>query len=129
VRRCNLSPELSFRFDSRSSHSGFVHGREFRSRSGSRGGDYCFTGDIGRGARSNPSHPEKWFTPGPPRVKLADLVCDDESTYGNRTHPKEDPLPELARLIKTTAERGGSIVVPAFAIERHAEVSLHPQAP
>jgi metallo-beta-lactamase family protein len=41
-----------------------------------------------------------------------------ESTYGNRTHPKEDPMPELAGLIKATAERGGSVIVPAFAIER-----------
>jgi predicted metal-dependent RNase len=41
-----------------------------------------------------------------------------ESTYGNRTHPKEDPMPELAELITATARRGGSVVVPAFAIER-----------
>ena len=41
-----------------------------------------------------------------------------ESTYGNRRHPKEDPLPELARLITVTANRGGSVIVPAFAIER-----------
>jgi metallo-beta-lactamase family protein len=41
-----------------------------------------------------------------------------ESTYGNRAHPKEDPLPELARLITATAQRGGSVIVPAFAVER-----------
>ena len=33
-------------------------------------------------------------------------------------HPKEDPMPELAALIRATAERGGSVIVPAFAIER-----------
>jgi metallo-beta-lactamase family protein len=33
-------------------------------------------------------------------------------------HPKEDPLPELARLITNTAKRGGSVIVPTFAIER-----------
>jgi len=41
-----------------------------------------------------------------------------ESTYGNRAHPKEDPLPELAELISDIAKRGGSVLVPAFAIER-----------
>jgi metallo-beta-lactamase family protein len=41
-----------------------------------------------------------------------------ESTYGNREHPKNDPRPELAAVIRQTVERGGSIVVPAFAVER-----------
>ena len=41
-----------------------------------------------------------------------------ESTYGNRLHPVEDPMPELAALISATARRGGSVVIPAFAIER-----------
>src|SRR4051812_6402101 len=41
-----------------------------------------------------------------------------ESTYGNRQHPTEDPRPALAGLIRHTVERGGSVVVPAFAVER-----------
>ena len=41
-----------------------------------------------------------------------------ESTYGNRKHPDTDPRPELARLIRETVQRGGSVVVPAFAVER-----------
>ena len=41
-----------------------------------------------------------------------------ESTYGNRQHPTEDPLRELTALIRDTAGRGGSVIVPAFAIER-----------
>jgi metallo-beta-lactamase family protein len=41
-----------------------------------------------------------------------------ESTYGNRLHPHEDPRPELAALIRTTVQRGGSVVVPSFAVER-----------
>ncbi len=41
-----------------------------------------------------------------------------ESTYGNRKHPDTDPRPELARLIRETIQRGGSVVVPAFAVER-----------
>ena len=41
-----------------------------------------------------------------------------ESTYGNRLHPHTDPRPELAALIRTTLQRGGTVVVPSFAVER-----------
>jgi metallo-beta-lactamase family protein len=54
---------------------------------------------------------------GPQEGETADLLVM-ESTYGNRNHPKEDPLPELAELIRDTAKRGGSVIVPAFAVER-----------
>jgi metallo-beta-lactamase family protein len=75
-----------------------------------------FTGDIGR-VRDQKVAPGKVVHSGPAEGELADLVVM-ESTYGNRTHPKEDPLPELATLITATGQRGGSVVVPAFAIER-----------
>ena len=75
-----------------------------------------FTGDIGR-VRDQKIAPGKVVHSGPAEGEIADLVVM-ESTYGNRTHPKEDPLPELATLITATAQRGGSVVVPAFAIER-----------
>lgn len=41
-----------------------------------------------------------------------------ESTYGNRTHENIDPKDRLAEIINTTAERGGKIIIPAFAIGR-----------
>jgi len=41
-----------------------------------------------------------------------------ESTYGNRVHPHEDVRPQLAQIINDAVHRGGSIVVPAFAVER-----------
>src|SRR5579864_5600494 len=75
-----------------------------------------FTGDIGR-VRDHKVAPGKVVHSGPQEGEIADVVVM-ESTYGNRAHPKEDPLPELAGLIRETARRGGSIVVPAFAIER-----------
>ena len=75
-----------------------------------------FTGDIGR-VRDHTVAPGKVVHSGPEEGELADLVVM-ESTYGNRSHPKEDPLPELAALISDTARRGGSVIVPAFAIER-----------
>jgi metallo-beta-lactamase family protein len=54
---------------------------------------------------------------GPQEGEAADVVVM-ESTYGNRKHPDTDPRPELARLIRETIQRGGSVVVPAFAVER-----------
>jgi metallo-beta-lactamase family protein len=54
---------------------------------------------------------------GPQEGEVADLLVM-ESTYGNRRHPTDDPRPQLAELIQQTARRGGSIIVPAFAVER-----------
>ena len=75
-----------------------------------------FTGDIGR-VHDHKVAPGKVVHYGPQEGETADLVVM-ESTYGNRAHPKEDPSPELAKLIIATAGRGGSVIVPAFAIER-----------
>ena len=69
-----------------------------------------FSGDLGR-----PAHPIL-IPPGP--VPAADVVVV-ESTYGNRDHePVEDAENRLADLIRRTAHRGGSVVIPAFAVDR-----------
>ncbi len=75
-----------------------------------------FTGDIGR-VRDNQVAPGKVLHTGPAAMPTPDVLVM-ESTYGNREHPHTDPRPELARLVRQTAERGGSVVVPAFAVER-----------
>ncbi len=71
-----------------------------------------FTGDIGR-VLDHKVAPGKVVHSGPAEGENADLVVM-ESTYGNRTHPKDDPLPELAALITAAAsarrQRGGSRV-------------------
>jgi metallo-beta-lactamase family protein len=41
-----------------------------------------------------------------------------ESTYGDRLHEDTSPLVELARVINESSERGGVLVIPAFAIGR-----------
>lgn len=41
-----------------------------------------------------------------------------ESTYGNRLHDRANPKERLAEIINATAERGGKIVIPAFAVGR-----------
>ena len=75
-----------------------------------------FTGDIGR-VRDNNVAPGKVVRSGPTEGETADLLVM-ESTYGNRQHPTDDPRPKLAEIIRQTVQRGGSVVVPAFAVER-----------
>ncbi|KGP62541.1 mRNA 3'-end processing factor [Legionella norrlandica] len=41
-----------------------------------------------------------------------------ESTYGNRLHEKTDPLEFIARVVNTTFKRGGTLLIPAFAVGR-----------
>jgi metallo-beta-lactamase family protein len=75
-----------------------------------------FGGDIGR-----PTHP-LLRPPAPlPRV---DVVVT-ESTYGNRIHPDGDPTEALASLVRRTAGRGGTLVVPAFAVDRTEVLLFH----
>jgi len=75
-----------------------------------------FTGDVGR-VRDQKSAPGKVVLSGPTEGEAADFMVM-ESTYGNRQHPTDDPRPELAALIRETAQRGGTVIVPAFAVER-----------
>jgi metallo-beta-lactamase family protein len=110
-----LSPELAFRFV-RAAHILGSCMAEVSLKLGGETRRLLFTGDIGR-VRDHKIAPGKVVHSGPQEGEVADLVVM-ESTYGNRTHPKEDPMPELAALIRATAARGGSVVVPAFAIER-----------
>jgi metallo-beta-lactamase family protein len=110
-----LSPELSFRFVPAAHILGScmvevtltVEGRTTR---------LLFTGDIGR-VRDQLVAPGKVVHSGPNEGEVADVVVM-ESTYGNRVHPHTDPRPELSQVIRQTVERGGSVVVPAFAVER-----------
>ncbi|HEU5320990.1 MAG TPA: MBL fold metallo-hydrolase, partial [Methylomirabilota bacterium] len=45
-----------------------------------------------------------------------------ESTYGNRLHPADDGTPVLVRAVARAAERGGWLLVPAFAVGRTQEL-------
>jgi metallo-beta-lactamase family protein len=110
-----MNPEISFRFV-RAAHILGSCMAEISLPANRTMRRLLFTGDIGR-VREHQVAPGKVVHSGPEEGETADLVVM-ESTYGNRTHPKEDALPELAELISTTAGRGGSVIVPAFAIER-----------
>ena len=68
-----------------------------------------FSGDLGR-----PHHP---LLTAPDSIEghTEDAIVV-ESTYGNRNHPPVDTT--LAEAINRTVNRGGSILIPAFAIDR-----------
>ena len=48
-----------------------------------------------------------------------------ESTYGDRKHDAADPQDLLAEVINRTASRGGTVVVPAFAVGRAQTLLFH----
>jgi metallo-beta-lactamase family protein len=110
-----LCPEISFRFV-RAAHILGSSMVELALQSNGQTRHLLFTGDIGR-VRDQVTAPGKVVRSGPTEGEAADILVM-ESTYGNRPHPTTDPRPELAALIRRTAERGGSVVVPAFAVER-----------
>lgn len=110
-----LSPEISFRFVPAAHILGSTMA-EVTLKTDGQTRRLLFTGDIGR-VRDSEIAPGKVVHSGPQEGESADVLVM-ESTYGNRQHPTTDPRPELARLIRETVQSGGSVVVPAFAVER-----------
>nr|WP_297356271.1 MBL fold metallo-hydrolase [uncultured Caldimonas sp.] len=74
-----------------------------------------FSGDLGRDHDLLMAPPE--------RIAQADVLLL-ESTYGDRVHPADDPLQQLADVISTTVERGGSVLLPTFAVGRAQALML-----
>ncbi|WP_394755745.1 MBL fold metallo-hydrolase [Rhodoferax sp.] len=74
-----------------------------------------FSGDLGR--------PDDLIMNPPANAPAADTVLI-ESTYGDRQHPHEDVLGELAPALQRLAQRGGVAVIPVFAVGR-AQALLH----
>ena len=110
-----LNNQLSFRF-ARAAHILGSAMAEVAVTSNGKTTKILFTGDIGR-VRESEVAPGKVMRTGPAEGEDCDLLVM-ESTYGNRLHPHTDPRPELAGLIRATLQRGGTVVVPSFAVER-----------
>ncbi|MCD8223810.1 MAG: MBL fold metallo-hydrolase [Clostridiales bacterium] len=73
-----------------------------------------FSGDIG--------NQHKPLIRDPQYTKEADYVVM-ESTYGDRLHKKgADHISELVRIVQETLDRGGNVVLPAFAVGRTQEL-------
>ncbi|MFV0341224.1 MAG: MBL fold metallo-hydrolase RNA specificity domain-containing protein [Parachlamydiaceae bacterium] len=76
----------------------------------SEGKTWVFSGDIGR--------EEDLLLYPPKKPSKADLLLI-ESTYGGRVHPDEFSIfPELEKVVSQTIERGGTLLIPSFAVER-----------
>jgi metallo-beta-lactamase family protein len=78
------------------------------------GKKFLFTGDLG----NTPS----------PLLKDTEIIKDInylvmESVYGDRNHENlEDRVTKLRNIIKETLSRGGTLMIPAFSIERTQEI-------
>lgn len=68
-----------------------------------------FSGDLGR--------PDDPIMYAPSVIQGADYLVL-ESTYGDRVHGDVDSLDKLASVINRTVERGGTILMPSFAVGR-----------
>lgn len=79
------------------------------------GRSILFSGDVGR------SNDPVMKAPNPP-LDADYLVI--ESTYGNRKHVDIDPLDEFEAVINRTLARGGTVIIPAFAVGRAQSVML-----
>jgi len=74
-----------------------------------------FSGDLG-------NTPQDLIRP-TEMIKEAEVVVM-ESTYGDRTHSNEDPLKVIQGEINAIEESGGTLLIPAFSLERTQEI-LH----
>ena len=77
-----------------------------------------FSGDLGRPGTATMVDPAV--------VREADYLLI-ESTYGNRLHDRRDPEDALAEAITRTAGRGGTVLVPSFAVGRAQSLLFHLQ--
>lgn len=68
-----------------------------------------FSGDLGR-------YDEPILNDPSPENEADYLLI--ESTYGDRLHDHANPKDRLAEIINETAQRGGKIIIPAFAVGR-----------
>jgi metallo-beta-lactamase family protein len=88
----------------------------FREKDGTTEKTILFTGDIGRY-----DQPIIWD---PTEVKAADYLVL-ESTYGNRLHEDKNgksAKQQLGDIVNRTAKRGGTILIPSFAVGRAQEL-------
>lgn len=73
-----------------------------------------FSGDLGMTNRP--------IIEDPTIIKKADYVIM-ESTYGSRNHPENsDSISSLLDIVKETTKRGGSVIIPSFAVGRTQEL-------
>jgi metallo-beta-lactamase family protein len=75
-----------------------------------------FSGDVGRYGEATMVDPVP--------VPNADYLLI-ESTYGNRKHDSRSPDEALEEVVNRTIRRGGTVVIPAFAVGRAQSLLFH----
>jgi metallo-beta-lactamase family protein len=90
-----------------------------QARENGRAYTICYTGDIGRFNKPILKDPNLKF----PQDEMDIDLLIMESTYGDRFHdPVEDISGQLKTVLINTVERGGTLVIPAFAYGRTQEL-------
>lgn len=89
--------------------AGHILGACFIHIEDSNGTSVLFSGDIGR--MHNP------IIKPPAKIQNADYLVV-ESTYGDRLHSTDNPTEDIGHIIRKTARRGGTVLIPAFAVGR-----------
>jgi metallo-beta-lactamase family protein len=108
--------ELSSHFSLRFFRAGHILGARSIEITVRENGSSCrvvFSGDLGRYNQLLIKEPQ---TPDGADILLV------ESTYGDRLHPTDDYRARLASIAEATSSRGGSLVIPAFAVGRTQEL-------
>ena len=81
-----------------------------------KGAKIVFSGDLGRYDDPVMVDPE-------PAPEADYLVV--ESTYGDRLHERRDATEALGEVVERTVSRGGTVVIPAFAVGRAQHLLYH----
>lgn len=81
-----------------------------------QGQKIVFSGDLGRYGDPTMLDP----TP----IEAADYLVV-ESTYGNRRHDARLPQDALLEVVERTVQRGGTVIIPAFAVGRAQALLFH----
>lgn len=112
----DTTTEVSQRVRLRFGSAGHILGSAWAELAFDSGTSLVVSGDLGR-----PGHPV--LNPPRPRPECTTLLL--ESTYGARERQDEDAARRvLAEAISATARRGGSVLIPAFAVDRTEVILL-----
>ena len=108
-----LNPEMKIVFND----AGHILGSaitEIWVTEGDKTSKIVFSGDLGV--------PDRPILRDPVKIKKADFVIM-ETTYGNRLHPQNaTSINELIKITLKTVKRGGSVIIPSFAVGRTQEL-------